>query len=251
METKYVKVPFEVELAKKITDKSVEGRIVTRDGRSVRVVCWDYKSMSGNYPIFALIDENVQEQSYTFSENGKFNIFGYESENNSDLMLEIPEYMTYKDGDVLCCKGAYSWIFIYRSDGGDITSCYAAMMENSSDTFWGLCIMSDDEVKDLRHATEEEKQKLIDALKASEEPKAKEYLKRFFGIEQKEEYRLKPFDKVLVRDCDGSEWCANIYSHKDNRETLPYRCLDDWYRFCIPYNDQTAHLLGTTDNWEE
>lgn len=43
METKYVRVPFEVELAKKITEKLVDGRIVTRDGRSVRVVCWDRK----------------------------------------------------------------------------------------------------------------------------------------------------------------------------------------------------------------
>lgn len=41
METKYVKVPFEVELAKKITNGEVEGRIVTRGGRSARVVCYD------------------------------------------------------------------------------------------------------------------------------------------------------------------------------------------------------------------
>lgn len=38
METKYVKVPFDVELSKKITEKSVDGRVVTRDGKSARVV---------------------------------------------------------------------------------------------------------------------------------------------------------------------------------------------------------------------
>lgn len=32
METKYVKVPFEVELAKKITNGEVEGRIIDNDG---------------------------------------------------------------------------------------------------------------------------------------------------------------------------------------------------------------------------
>lgn len=41
---------------------------------------------------------------------------------------------------------------------------------------------------------------MVDALKASKEPKAKEYLKRFFGIEEKPKYDFKPFDKVLVRD---------------------------------------------------
>lgn len=40
---------------------------------------------------------------------------------------------------------------------------------------------------------------MINALKASNNPKAKEYLKRFFGIEEKPKYEFKPFDKVLVR----------------------------------------------------
>ena len=35
METKYVRVPFDIEMAKKITNGKVEGRVVTRDGRSV------------------------------------------------------------------------------------------------------------------------------------------------------------------------------------------------------------------------
>ena len=43
METKYVRVPFDVEMAKKITNGEVEGRVVTRDGRSVRILCFDRK----------------------------------------------------------------------------------------------------------------------------------------------------------------------------------------------------------------
>ena len=35
------KILFNVELAKKITNKIVEGHIVTRDGRSVRIICFD------------------------------------------------------------------------------------------------------------------------------------------------------------------------------------------------------------------
>lgn len=36
METEMIKVPFDVELAKKITNGECEGRIVTRDGRNVQ-----------------------------------------------------------------------------------------------------------------------------------------------------------------------------------------------------------------------
>lgn len=92
--------------------------------------------------------------------------------------------------------------------------------------------------------------KLITALRESKEPKAKEYLKRFFGIEQKQEYEFKPFDKVLVKDDDeNSAWSCNLFSGKNEDGT--YMCIGGYWDMCIPYNDQTKHLLGTTDNWEE
>lgn len=249
MEQKLVKVPFEVEMAKKITNGEVEGRIVTRRGDNIRIVCWDYKSMSGDYPILALINQGKQEAPIPYSKEGRYNVYGYFSEDCLDLMLEIPECMTFKDGDILYCKGIYNWIFIYRSNGGDKTSCYAAVMDKSSAVFLGLCVMSDEEVKDLRFATESEKQKLIDALKASKEPKAKDCLK-MLGIEVKPECKFKPFDKVLVRDDDeNSAWSCNLFSGKNEDGT--YMCIGGYWDMCIPYNDQTKHLLGTTDNWEE
>lgn len=55
-------------------------------------------------------------------------------------------------------------------------------------------------IEKYRLATEDERQKFIDALKTSKEPKAKMCLKQFFGIEIEPEYKFKPFDKVLVRD---------------------------------------------------
>lgn len=245
METKLVRVPFEVELAKRIQNGECEGRIVTRDGRNVRVVCWDYKSMSGNYPIFALIDEEVQEQSYTFSENGKFNIFGYENENNSDLMLEITEYMTFKNGDIIAFGNTEDRLSVgifKKRESASSHECYVMLSKYGVLNF---------DVKPLtynnaRFATEAEKQKLITALKESKEPKAKEYLKRFFGIEQKAEYEFKPFDKVICRD-DYSEWFVDMFSHIDKNGL--YACIGHVWNYCIPYNDQTAHLLGTTEDY--
>lgn len=63
---------------------------------------------------------------------------------------------------------------------------------------------------------------------------------------------FKPFDKVLVRDNEGQFWNANYFSHYEgNKEDYPYACIDNYYRYCIPYNEHTAHLLGTTDPYTE
>lgn len=37
----FKKIPFNIELAKKITNKEVTGRIVTKDGRNAKILCWD------------------------------------------------------------------------------------------------------------------------------------------------------------------------------------------------------------------
>lgn len=56
---------------------------------------------------------------------------------------------------------------------------------------------------------------------------------------------LKPFDKVLVSD-DGVNWMCDIYSHKV-KDTNSYMCISNEYYCCIPYNDETKHLVGTKD----
>ena len=65
---------------------------------------------------------------------------------------------------------------------------------------------------------------------------------------------LKPFDKVLVRDYDSDFWRCSFYSHKRKEEeitTYRYETPDNSYAFCIPYNDDTKHLIGTTDEAPE
>lgn len=58
---------------------------------------------------------------------------------------------------------------------------------------------------------------------------------------------LKPFDKVLVRDECSERWRCEFYSylHDDNGD-YPYIVINDAYKHCIPYNDDTKHLVGTT-----
>ena len=58
---------------------------------------------------------------------------------------------------------------------------------------------------------------------------------------------LKPFDKVLVRVFGHHIWKVDFYSHKGQGKEFPYICVGNTYKYCIPYNDDTKHLIGTTD----
>ena len=67
-----------------------------------------------------------------------------------------------------------------------------------------------------------------------------------------DEYTLKPFDKVLVRDNIDERWKAMFFSHIVNYIDI-HRAICGYYAWeqCIPYNDETKHLLGTTDEAPE
>ena len=69
---------------------------------------------------------------------------------------------------------------------------------------------------------------------------------------------LKVLDKVLVKDTHSQLWKIGIFSHYIESDTFPYKCVGNNYKLCIPYNDDTKHLVGTTDEapeyyryWEE
>ena len=63
---------------------------------------------------------------------------------------------------------------------------------------------------------------------------------------------LQPFDKVLVRDSDVGDWKVQLFSHiKKEEEFYPYVCINESYTYCIPYNDDTEHLVGTSDEAPE
>ena len=62
---------------------------------------------------------------------------------------------------------------------------------------------------------------------------------------------LKPFDKVLVRKFKTVKWRCEHFSHFDGGNYNPYIASCCSYTFCIPYNDETKHLVGTTDEAPE
>lgn len=58
-----------------------------------------------------------------------------------------------------------------------------------------------------------------------------------------EKHQFKPFEQVLVRDSNSGLWRANFYSHRDDIGN--HVCMSGVWNYCIPYNEETAHLLGT------
>ena len=59
---------------------------------------------------------------------------------------------------------------------------------------------------------------------------------------------LKPFDKVLIRDYNTEDWGCDFVSHviSENNNYI-YVSGRSLYNYCIPYNDDTKHLVGTTE----
>lgn len=64
-----------------------------------------------------------------------------------------------------------------------------------------------------------------------------------------EELQLEPFQKVLARDARTSNWQIDLYSRFDDKYEFPHICLCHNYKYCIPYNDSTKRLLGTSDDY--
>lgn len=62
---------------------------------------------------------------------------------------------------------------------------------------------------------------------------------------------LQPFDRVLVRCHDNSDWFCNIFSHIEPYGDFCFCSNDTSYKMCIPYNDNTKRLVGTSDEAPE
>ena len=70
---------------------------------------------------------------------------------------------------------------------------------------------------------------------------------------------LMPFDKVLVRDGSEYNWVCELFSNiRTEGGRFKYWCIGAGFECCIPYNEDTEHLVGTSEDapeyyryWEE
>lgn len=202
-----------------------------------------YEDNSSICPLLVVI-HSISVSADWFSATGK----AFSSENR--LLLEVPEYVTFKDGDVLSNEEG-NYIFILNINGKYLTSLYASFAIRRGLTILDDIAANENNIECYRLATDSEKQMMINALKASNNPKAKEYLKRFFGIEEKPKYDFKPFDKVLVRKEGNKKWNISLFAREivDDYNRLPYKyeCSNGTlWDYCIHF-EGNEHLLGTDE----
>lgn len=147
----------------------------------------------------------------------------------------------FKDGDIVVYGES---VAICRRFYKHTLSFYVSLNE-----MFGLLFADEVESsEEYRFATEEEKKQLFSALE--KECKAWDAEKKQI-INLTPKVEMKPFDKVLVRDAVDEVWNIDLFGCIRNEfPKFPYSCMHGVWKFCIPYNENTKHLLGTTDEWE-
>lgn len=151
--------------------------------------------------------------------------------------LEIEKQLEFKDGDIVVYGKS---VAICRRIYKHTLSFYVTLNE-----MFGLLFADEVESsEEYRFATDEDKQQLFDAL--AKEGKAWDAEKKQF-VDLKPKVELKPFDRVLVRNCKSENWRANLFGYIDKDGF--YCCVWANWAYCIPYIGNES-LLGTTKDVE-
>ena len=154
-----------------------------------------------------------------------------------------------------CPKGTKLYSAIY----GDVT-----LFEVDSSGFYPIRLSGivDDEVCNLIFATEDGKSFYgigECTLFPSKDQRDWSKFVRFWDKPKVKKFdlnTLEPFDKVLVRNRKTEIWLNDMFTFHIDESVA--KCITGAYMQCIPYNEDTKHLLGTTNDcpeyykwWEE
>lgn len=161
-----------------------------------------------------------------------------------------------QDGDICYVEASddHCSIFIYKN-GFHRTNYYASLdtdKECSTTLFTtGGYVVDNSEITVLRPATEDEKQLLFDAM-AKEGKRWNAEKKVVEDIPKPHEF--KKGEPVLVRD-NGCIWKIGVFTEM-RADYFQYGAMTNGldecgYHYCIPYNEKTMNLLGTTEDYKE
>lgn len=163
--------------------------------------------------------------------------------------LEIEKKPEFKDGDIVALVvRKCTHIAIFQSRQEAYIGFHAVLCQND-ELLLEEPFREDVGDIELRLATEEEKQQLFEAL--AKKGKAWDAEKKMI-VNLKPKIELKPFDKVLVRDGKNEIWePAFFFRNLSHLNVYNYQTVGGESRvYCIPFNEETAKLIGTTDDWE-
>ena len=200
--------------------------------RHCRIICFD---LMGEFPIAAAV-----RYKYADSVEERIHRFGIDGMGDFELKLEENEY---EAGDIITCEHGSTSIYMIVSSNykDEFINAYVTYGASKGIDYNNSILLGYN--WNIRLATEEEKQRLFDALakegkRWNAEKKCIEELPRKTSV-------FKPFDKVLVRDGDIDTWGADIFLEYSNLE-FQFRCFRCVWRQCIPYEGNES-LLGTSN----
>lgn len=201
----------------------------------------------GHYTIFVTTPAQTH---YTFMEDGKY-------ERNSECLLFPSKEMhswekfVWKKGDVLV--------------GSAKTIVFDKFTDDTYTLFKGKYCIQEDPYSDATTYIGEDNgltkyfhipEKIIAQcyINTIEEKLGRKLNIETLEIEEaKPKWTPKPFDKVVARDDYDHKWQCDFFSHfdKDSDEADCIICIGGmYYNDVLPYNEETAKLIGTTNNWK-
>lgn len=62
---------------------------------------------------------------------------------------------------------------------------------------------------------------------------------------------LKEFDRILGWNPGTYKWECNLFSNINDCAEFNFKCFGVSYKYCIPYNDDTKHIVGTKEEAPE
>ncbi len=195
-----------------------------------------------DYPIE--VRDNCNSLSY-FTKEGKYYRM-YDGECVLFPSKEMRDWTKFfKHGDVVASDNTIamfdSWL------DSNYTEFYAKYLNEDAHIYKNeLC-----NTQDFSKASKEQRDNFIKEIESLSKGKLNLETLEIEHVLLKKKYTLKSFDKVLVRDSDLSAWQIEQFSHYDIDEICPYVCLTDSWKQCIPYNEETAYLLGTKIDYEK
>ena len=220
------------------------------------------KFLKGNlFPIHCIYDGsfdcffNAEGKSPHSKVNGECVLFPSKDQRDWSKFSIGPEMV---DGEIYYAQtNLVEWVYIYRRNNTFKTNHYVAVLNDYLMESNNVCTTYDDDIRVLRKATEEEKQSFFEAiekngLKWDADKKELVRIEKKFDIST-----LQPFDKVLCRINNNLKWCCDFFSYIYN-DYYKFICIGGAYIQCVPYNDETKHLVGTNEispkkyiTWEE
>lgn len=167
------------------------------------------------------------------------------------LLSDKKEQWEPHDGDICHLRSLlYNWIFI-KKDGIPRSLAYVCLREGNELIVRDAPVTDDNCIREMRPATKAEKKKLFKALR-KEGKRWNAEKKILEDISTSCEFQ--PYSPVLVRGDSTATWKLRAFLSFYSMDSS-YRATDgihfDIYNECIPYNEKTRSLLGTSDEYKE